>query len=260
MIKIDAHSHVLGLELGGDCTVEDLIEAMDRLDIDQACVSLPIVRSNPPPSVVRQANDIVIDAMQRYPDRLLGYCFINPGYLSESLAEMERCITGHGMIGLKLYTQYRCDDPVIFPVVERAIEWGVPLLWHVSNETDLLRGIGSGNWGNPSHAGNIVNLARRYPEAILIEGHIGGGGDWEWAIKTLRDAPNVYLDTSGTVIDEGIIDMAVRELGVESLLFATDLTMEAGVGKILAADLTEAQRERIFWRNMDSILARKKAP
>jgi hypothetical protein len=67
----------------------------------------------------------------------------------------------------------------------------------------------------------------------------------------------VYLDTSGSVTDDGMIELAVRELGVARLLFATDLNFESGVGKILAADLTEAQRRAIFWDNFNGILSKR---
>ena len=46
----------------------------------------------------------------------------------------------------------------------------------------------------------------------------------------------MYLDTSGSVIDEGIVEMAVKLLGVDRLLFGCDMSMTAGVGKIRAAD------------------------
>ena len=48
-------------------------------------------------------------------------------------------------------------------------------------------------------------LSARYPELILILGHVNGGGDWEWAIKGLRDCPHVYLDTSGSVLENDTI-------------------------------------------------------
>lgn len=92
---------------------------------------------------------------------------------------------------------------------------------------------------------------------MLILGHINGGGDWEWAIKGLRDCPNVYLDTSGSVLESDTIEMCVRELGHERLLFATDQTMEGGVGKVLSAEITADQREDIFWRNADKIFQRR---
>jgi predicted TIM-barrel fold metal-dependent hydrolase len=70
--------------------------------------------------------------------------------------------------------------------------------------------------------------------------------------------PNVYLDTSGSVIDAGMIEMAAAELGTERLLFGTDMTMEGGVGKILGAELTDEGREQIFYRNMQGILERRR--
>ena len=92
---------------------------------------------------------------------------------------------------------------------------------------------------------------------MIIEGH-PIVGDWEWALKVLREVPNVYIDTSGSLNDEGFVEMAVRELGVERVLFATDVAMEAGVGKVLGARITERQREKVFGKNMQKILAQRK--
>ena len=88
--------------------------------------------------------------------------------------------------------------------------------------------------------------------------NVSGGGDWEWTVCELRDCPNVYLDTSGSGMDEGTIEACVRELGVERILFATDMSMEAGIGKILSAQIDSADREMIWWRNMHNILERRK--
>ena len=84
--------------------------------------------------------------------------------------------------------------------------------------------------------------------------HIGGGGDWEWTLRAMRDGPGLYIDTSGSVVDEGMIEKAADLVGVEHLLFACDMTMCGGVGKILAADITEQQREMIFSGNMRELL------
>ena len=63
--------------------------------------------------------------------------------------------------------------------------------------------------------------------------------------------------TSGSVLEDDTIGLCVRELGHKRVLFATDLTMEGGVGKILSAELTPEQRENIFWRNFQGILSRR---
>lgn len=258
-MRLDCHSHISSSALFDGLTLEGLIDMADRLSIDQLCCSLPVVTGLPAPELVRECNDAVFAAMRAFPDRILGYCYVNPGYGRESLEEIDRCLGELGMIGIKLYRQYKANDPVVFPVIEKAVAMGVPVLWHAGNQTSLIRGHPDPADKNTSHAGDIAELARRYPEAILIEGHIGGGGDWEWAIRQLRYVPNVYLDTSGSVIDSGMIEMAVRELGAERLLFGTDMTMEGGVGKLLSADLRDEQRDAIFGHNMQCLLSMRRA-
>ena len=160
--------------------------------------------------------------------------------------KLDRCVLKHGMMGVKLYNQCRCWDPMVLPIVERCIELRVPILHHGGKQTPVS--------GRPwqtyrSDSGDFARLARLYPEVTIIEGH-PIVGDWEWAIKTLRDVPNVYVDTSGSLNDDGFIEMAVRQLGAGRVLFATDVSMEAGVGKVLGAAITARQRKGIFGGNM----------
>jgi predicted TIM-barrel fold metal-dependent hydrolase len=54
-----------------------------------------------------------------------------------------------------------------------------------------------------------------------------------------------------------MVDFAVKSLGVDRLLFATDTNYESGVGKILAAKLTETERRKVFWDNFNNILRRR---
>lgn len=219
-MKIDCHMHVNSRNSRWGWDDNDrVIEAADRLGIDQLCVSIPVTWGMPMMEEVRLCNDGVLSAMRRYPGRILGYCYICPGY-AESLDEIDRCLD-QGMIGVKLYNQYKIWDPAVHLIIEKAIEEKAPILEHAGYATS------PEHWAaqpNMSHAGDFVRASRLYPEAMLIEAHIGGGGDWEWAIKQLRQVPNVYLDTSGSVIDEGMVEMGTRELGVERLLFGTDMT------------------------------------
>jgi len=259
MRKFDVHNHVMQpvhRPQADWSQVENLIEAAEALGIEKLCCSRPITGGALAEiEAVRDANDAVLAAMQRYPQRIAGFCFIQPGNGAAALDEIERCLDG-GMIGVKLYNQFKYSDPVVFPVAERCIVRRIPLLGHSAHLTDTRSRAAQ---PKTSDSLDFCKLSTRYPELVLILGHINGGGDWEWAIKGLRDCPNVFVDTSGSVLENDTIEMCVRELGHERILFATDLTMEGGVGKILSADITPAQREDIFWRNLQKILDRRTA-
>jgi len=253
-MRIDFHSHVWPKEGRLDVDrCDQLIDAADRLGIDKMCCSCPVTTGMPEPEQIRQCNNYVLEAMKRHPSRILGQCFLVPGWHRQSLEELNRCI-GEGMVGIKLYHQYFINDPAVFPVIEKAIELQIPVLSHAGHPTDSRSRARQPKISDGTH---FADVARRYPEAILVMGHIGGGGDYEWSLQAIADSPNVYADTSGSVIDEGMIEYAVGLLGADRLLFACDMSEEAGVGKILGADITEEEREVIFWRNAQGILARR---
>ncbi len=257
--KFDAHNHVFGLGHRPNSNwaeVEDLIEAADALGIQRLFCSRPVTGGIMADSeVVRESNNAVLVAMKRYPERISGYCFVQPGNGAAALDEIDRCLDA-GMIGVKLYNQFKYTDPMVFPVAERCIQRRIPFLGHSAFLTDPKTLAAQ---PKTSHALDFCALSQRYPELLLILGHVNGGGDWEWAIKGLRECRNVFLDTSGSVLNDQTIERCVRELGHERVLFATDATMEGCVGKVLSADLTPEQREDIFWRNFQRILDRRTA-
>lgn len=258
MRKIDIHNHVFDPvhRDGADWKrVEALVEACEILGIESVYCSHPIT-GGAMASIdeVREANNSVLAAMHRYPKVIRGFCFIQPGNGAAAVDEIQRCLDG-GMSGVKLYNQFKYSDPMVFPVAEKCVESKIPLLGHSAHLTDPKT---MALQPKTSDSLDFCQLAGRYPELMLILGHINGGGDWEWAIRGLRDCPSVYLDTSGSVLEDDTIGMCVRELGHRRVLFATDQTMEGCVGKILSADLSEEQREDIFWRNAWRLLERRK--
>ena len=89
--KIDAHMHVNGGPFNwGWGDNDDIIAAADALGIDQMMCSIPITCGVlATPEQVREANDGVIESMKKYPGRILGYAFIQPGYHHAMLDEIE---------------------------------------------------------------------------------------------------------------------------------------------------------------------------
>lgn len=256
--KLDAHNHVFGLGFRPDSNwalVEDLVEAAELLGIEKLYCSRPVTAGALADiDVVRESNDAVLAAMKRYPTRIGGYCFVQPGNGAAALDEIDRCLDA-GMVGVKLYNQFRYSETAVFPIAEKCIARGVLFLGHSAHLTDpRSRALQP----KTSDAIDFCALSRRYPELLLILGHINGGGDWEWQIKALRECPNIRVDTSGSVLEAPTIERCVRELGAERILFATDSTMEGGVGKILSAQIEEEQREDILWRNFQRLLDRRR--
>ncbi|WP_406697686.1 amidohydrolase family protein [Singulisphaera sp. Ch08] len=231
----------------------DLIEAADRLGIDQLCCSLLTPKRPASAEGFRECNRWTLDATKRFPDRVLGYCFVNPGHKDEALEDIKRCV-GEGFVGIKMYNDFFATDPVVFPIVELAIELNVPILHHAGHLHYFLK-----EQPRISDGGHFAELAKRYPEAKLICAHACGGGDWEWTIKALRHAPTVYLDTSGSVTDDGVIEFAVNTLGADRLVFGCDMSMSAGMGRIRGADLDPATKAKILGGNMEAILKGRKS-
>jgi uncharacterized protein len=246
--KIDAHNHVDE----NTRKAVDIVRSCDRVGIGHAAVSIPNGKS---PQEIRNNNNIVLKAMKEFPKRILGQCYINPNFKKESIEEINRCV-GEGMVMLgELYNAVKINDPLYYPIIERCIELKIPLLMHATSTfANWWKGYPPPQPTTASVGEDFVAISRRYPEAMIIHGHIGGGGIWEYVCKVMQDAPNVYIDTSGSVCDEAMIDMAIQYIGADRLLFATDVNFESGVGKIMWAKLTEEQRKKIFFDNFNNLL------
>ncbi len=252
---IDCHAH-LSHRSRATWEADDrkLIEAADKLGIDQLCCSTLTPRRPATADGFRECNRWTADGMRRFPGRVLGYCYVNPGYGREALEEVRRCVEDRGFIGIKLYNEYTCTEPVVFPIVELATELGVPILQHAAHSHYFVE-----DQPRLSDGGHLAELAHRYPEAMLICAHISGGGDWEWTIKALRHATNVLLDTSGSVTDEGTVELAAAVVGVDRILFGCVSSMTAGVGKIRGANLSAQEKQKILGGNMMRLLRRRKS-
>ena len=252
--KLDSHVHAHLFD-GGP---EGNIAFADRLGIDKMFISLPAYRGEGTPQDFRSYNDLMLDCMKQYPDRLIGQFTANAIFQKESLEEIKRCVD-LGMVGLKVYTQLKINDPLFYPIIEKMID--LKMIIHMHAYAQL--GLGGyrmkydvGIRPNTSIPEDFVEIAKRYPEAMFQYAHIGGGGDWEYTCKSFVHYPNIYVDTSGSNNPENMIDSAMKLLGEDRLFFGSDNCYYQSVGKILASNLTENQKKKVFFDNYNAILRR----
>ncbi len=226
-----------------------LVRMMDRLGIRRVMLSLgyPLLE-NPAPAQLREENDQVLRAVRRFPDRAFGFVYLNPNHVEFSLQEFDRSVRDGPMVGVKLWVARRCNAPELDPIVERAVSLGAPILQH----TWLKVG---GNLAGESTPFDIVELARRHPRAALTCGHTGG--DWERGIRAVRSSANVVVEVAGSDPTAGLVEMAVRELGAERVLFGTDAagrSFASQLGKVMGAEIPEAARQLILGGNLRRLL------
>jgi len=113
-----------------------------------------------------------------------------------------------------------------------------------------------------SDGAELCGLAGRHPEVRFILGHIGGGGAWQHSLAALRAAPNVYVDLSGSGVDGGMLEGCLAAVGVERLLWGSDITMDTGWAKLryLGHLLSPDEVELVKWKNAVRIFPRGAFP
>ncbi|HEX2999092.1 MAG TPA: amidohydrolase family protein [Armatimonadota bacterium] len=215
----DVHVHIgrwLPSFAGSNDALAAQVERARLHGITRQCInSLGNTGYLPDPTLaeVRAANDHVLEAMETYPDTLLGFCYVNPRHGQAALAEIERCVVDGGMVGIKLWIACKGSDSLVDPILTRAGQLGVPVLQHAWNKT-------VGQLEFESTTADVAEMGRRHPEVNLIMAHLMGAG--ARGILDIAPYPNISVDTSGGDPEAGLLEYAVRTLGAERILFGSD--------------------------------------
>jgi predicted TIM-barrel fold metal-dependent hydrolase len=201
-------------------------------------------------------NAHVADLVQRYPDRLIGYCTTHPAYPAQALAEFELRLLRQRdrFAAVKMHSLAYCDDPLYDPLMEFCGAHGIPVLQHTWKKVGP-EGPGSGNIPFEATPERLLNLARRHPRVKFFGGH--GGGDWEWGVAAFKQVDNIWLDMGGGEAISGFMDLALRTLGASRIVYGTDIwgrSIPSQVSRIVACDASDADKERMLWRNAAEVL------
>src|SRR4029078_10930813 len=95
-----------------------------------------------------------------------------------------------------------------------------------------------------------LNVARRYPELVLVLGHAGGTPEGLRAsVEVAEQCPNVYLDTGTSLVYRGSIESLVEAAGAERVLFGTDAVYLADapqVARIAGSRISDTAKRQIL--------------
>lgn len=242
---VDAHTHVDEVpEFGWIDPPEKLIPLLDAAGISKAI----IMSYTEAPAVNPHALEYIAAAVARYPDRLIGFARMHPGYGDEAMRLFDRAITELGMKGLKLHpvgTLAHPGNEGSVRLIRRAAEYGAPTLFHCGDES-LTTPL------------EIAEAARKVPEATIILGHMGGYFHVEDAIQVAERYDNIILETSAVPYPDKIRE-AVRRVGAERVVFGSDgpgcnPTLE--LEKVRQAKLSPGQERLVIGENIMRLLER----
>lgn len=199
---------------------------------------------------VRAINDKTIELTEWFPDYFTGFCFLNP-LLGASFVqeETERCVKGHGFKGIKLEICNNARDKVMEPVMEQARQLDVVLLQHTADQTIIQQ--------REYHTdpADTAWLGRQHPDVRIIMAHLTSCG--LRGVMEIADVPNIWIDTSAFQPFSGLVEYAVENLGAERVLYGSDLVIRdlpTQVGRILAADISESDKQMILFDNAQRLL------
>ena len=241
----DAHAHY-GPIRGMVFSDEQMIEAMDRYDIERAFFSSTIGLAGE----ARAGNDALYAMMKKHPDRVLAYCVPNP--YREPLEELKRCLD-RGFRGVKLHpyiAECPMDNRLYWPVYEEAQRRGLPILFHTG-----------GSIINPDFRFTtpdmIIRICREFPGVTFIAGHMGLER-WLDLVNVAPEVSNLYLDITMSIPTVERIEVAAGIVGADRIVFGSDIPLlnpAVSIGLIQAADLSDDQRDKIMGKNINTILS-----
>lgn len=244
---IDAHTHPIMFRRGRTRPeVEALVRRGRALGIERmvALGDVLLYGRNFTAAQVTEVNDDTAQLLRWRPDYFIGFCFLNPKLGERAVRrEAERC-AALGFQGLKLEICNNARDACMGPVMDAARRHGLVVLQHTWSQ-HIIR-----QRSFHTDPADTALLARRHPDVPIIMAHLSGIG--VRGVLEAKGLDNLYVDTSGGLPDDGLIEYAVEHLGVRRILHGSDLPGRApgvSIQRVLGTYLTRAEKQRILFGN-----------
>jgi len=210
-----------------------LIANMDQAGVDRSFI-LAIdwgYGIGEPEKSIDDINQLYGSIAKRYPDRMVAFAGVDPRR-EDAVAILERAVNDHGCRGLKYHptSGFYPDSEASYKVLEKAQEYGIPLLSHLGPISKPLKS----KYAQPV---NLDTIVTDFPDMTVIGAHMGFC--WHHELVNLISAKSTtfYADFSGQQILARknfsafcqMLRSAFDEAGADKFLWGTDSPALEGV-------------------------------
>jgi len=245
---IDAHTHFAREGRGlSPNSLEDLLYILDMNKID-ALVTCAPYSSIGKDRTYDEANQFLVESMNKAPSRILPLVRVNPHLKENALESIQKFVGEKRFYGVKVHPRNEAfainSEEITYPIAKAITKLRVPILIHTGDPDTY-------GFAQPTLVGD---LADAFPNLTLIIGHMGKRL-YEDAILVARWFDNIILETSFRSPRE--IARAVRRIGADRVVYGSDMPFgipEIEIMKIHLCDISSTEKEMILGGNIARIL------
>lgn len=224
-----------------DISPEWLIRLMNESGIDKMIVCPPANWA--PGSDFRPGTDEVVAAVNKYPDRFIGFSGVTGYCVKHGILDLKYGIEEKGLKGAgEFKATPHWSESIVMPIMRFLEKHKAPVLIHIYTIQE---------------ARFAEYVAEKLPNLPVIMGHMGGVNVWAGrkCIEAAKKYQNIYLETSSSPYH--IIYEAVKEVGAERIIFGSDAPFIhplPELRKIMALPCSSDEKEMILSENILKIL------
>ncbi len=238
-------------------TAEDIVQAMDEDGVD---VSVVMGIGWTDYALARECNDYLVEATQRYPDRLVGFAGVSPIWGEDSAREAERCATA-GLQGVgELHPDSQGfdlgDESVMTPLMEVVKQHGLIVTTHSSEP------VGHSYAGKGETRPQVLwRFIQSFPDVIVVCAHWGGGLPFYALMPEVSEAlTNVYFDTAASpfLYEPQVFQTVAALVSPERILMGSDYPLMRSkrlLSQIADSSLPRRDRDAIAGGNAARLLS-----
>jgi len=240
-------------------TADELIASMDEAGID---ISVIVNIGWTTHELCVETNDYILESIARYPQRLVGFCTVQPRSYEAAIAEIERCATG----GIKGIGELRPDmqlfdlgdEVAMEPLIKAVRKYKLILLTHASEP------VGHNYPGKGAITPDMLYpFIADFPDLTIVCAHWGGGLPFYALMPEVKKAmANVFFDTAASpfLYNPQVYTQVTQLVGGDKILFGSDyplLTQSRVLDEIRSLDMPEETKNLILSGNAQRLLGIK---